>query len=294
MRAEEIGFLDLLNGKVQYCVPKWQRRYCWDKADVTRLIDDLVSISHATNQDRAHYGGALITFSPPGQPAGGFGTERVVDGQQRLTTVSLLLRCIADLMSDGDQIGEWTQQDILDLLTNRGEESSGKHRKLRLQDGDEEEYAGILNGKPTGDGAITSAWRVVRQLVDCYGSDRLMAGLERFRVVSLGVVHEDPQQIFESLNATGRPLEVSEKVKNWLLMGYPDCVQQELYERYWLNIENALAAKQSTYPIDVFLRDFMRWHTGKVFAIQKTYEEFRRWVTREGWDAPERPKATIR
>ncbi len=286
MRAEEIGFLDLFNGKVQYCVPKWQRRYRWEEADVTRLIDDLVSISHAANRDQAHYGGSLITFSPPGQPAGVVGTERVVDGQQRLTTVSLLLSCIASSMSDGDQCGEWTRQDILDLLRNRGEESSGKQRKLRLQDGDEEEYIGILNGKPTGDGAVTDAWQVVRQLVDRYGSERLMAGLERFRVVSLGVErNDDPQQIFESLNATGRPLEVSEKVKNWLLMGHPDHVQQELYERYWLKIENALAAKQSTRPIDLFLRDFMRWRTGKVCAIQQTYEEFRRWVTREGWDA---------
>ena len=67
-----------------------------------------------------------------------------------------------------------------------------------------------------------------------------------------------------------------------------DRVQQELYERYWLNIENTLAAKQSTRPIDLFLRDFMRWRTGKVCAIQQTYEEFRRWVTREGWETPER------
>ncbi|MCY4519148.1 MAG: DUF262 domain-containing HNH endonuclease family protein [Caldilineaceae bacterium] len=291
MQAEEIGFLDLFNGKVQYSIPKWQRRYSWDEADVTRLIEDLVSISHAANQDRVHYGGSLITFSPPGQPSGVVGTERVVDGQQRLTTVSLLLSCIAGSMSDGDQSGEWTRQDILDLLRNRGEESSGKQRKLRLQDGDEEEYVGILNGKPTGDGAVTDAWRVVRQLVDRYGSERLMAGLERFRVVSLGVEKlDDPQQIFESLNATGRPLEVSEKIKNWLLMGHPDHVQQELYERYWLNIENALAAKQSTLPIDLFLRDFMRWRTGKVCAIQQTYEEFRRWVTREGWEAPARRK----
>ena len=52
-------------------------------------------------------------------------------------------------------------------------------------------------------------------------------------------------------------------------MGHPD-LQQELYERYWLNIENALAAKQSTRPIDLFLRDFMRWRTGEVYAIQRT------------------------
>ena len=98
MHADELGFLDLLNGKVQYCVPKWQRRYRWEEADIRRLVEDLVSISHASNSERAHYGGSLITFRPPGQPPGVVTTERVVDGQQRLTTVSLLLARIADSM----------------------------------------------------------------------------------------------------------------------------------------------------------------------------------------------------
>ena len=96
--------------------------------------------------------------------------------------------------------------------------------------------------------------------------------------------NDDPQQIFESLNATGLPLTESEKVKNWLLMGLPDAVQQDLYERYWLDIERALGAHHSSTPIDLFLRDLMRWRTGKIRAIQQTYEVFRRWAIKEGWD----------
>ena len=180
MHADELGFLDLLNGKVQYCVPKWQRRYCWEEADIRRLLEDLVSISDASDPERAHYGGSLITFRPPGQPPGVVTTERVVDGQQRLTTVSLVLACIADSMGDGDQYGEWTRQDIRDLLMNPREKRLGKQRKLRLQDGDEEEFVRILRAKPDGDGAVSIAWRVVCDLVHRYGPDTLMAGLERF------------------------------------------------------------------------------------------------------------------
>ena len=295
MHADELGFLDLLNGKVQYCVPKWQRRYCWQEADIRRLLEDLVSISDASDLDRAHYGGSLITFRPPGQPPGVVTTERVVDGQQRLTTVSLLLACIADSMGDDDQYGEWTRQDIRDLLRNPRERQLGKRRKLRLQDGDEEEFVRILRAKPDGDGAVTNAWRVVGDLVRHHGPDTLMAGLERFRVVSLGVgENDDPQQIFESLNATGLPLTESEKVKNWLLMGLPDAVQQDLYERYWLDIERALGAHHSSTPIDLFLRDLMRWRTGKIRAIQQTYEVFRRWAIKEGWDEPIRRQQLCR
>ena len=284
MQAEEVGFLDLFHGKVQYVVPKWQRRYCWGEADVRRLVDDLISITEAPKPEMAHYGGSLITFSPPGQPPGVPGTERVVDGQQRLTTVSLLLKCIADSMDDADQYGEWTQEDIRDLLVNSGEAGLRK-RKLRLQAGDEDEYVRILQGKPEGDGAVANAWGVVRDLVGRHGPDKLMAGIERFRVVSLGVgANDDPQQIFESLNATGLPLTESEKVKNWLLMGLPDAEQQEMYEDYWLVIEKKLRADHSSRPVDIFLRDFMRWKTGRIRAIGQTYEVFRRWAIKEEWD----------
>ena len=295
MQADEVGFLQLLSPKVQYHVPKWQRRYCWDATDVTRLAEDLVSIAAAAKSGRAHYGGSLITFTPPGQPPGVLTTHRVVDGQQRLTTVSLMLACIADRMADDDQYGLWTREKIRDRLRNRKEKASEKRRKLRLQDGDEEEYVRILRGKPKGKGAVTKAWRVVRELVDHHGGATLMAGLERFRVVSLGVgENDDPQQIFESLNATGKALKESEKVKNWLLMGFPDARQQELYEEYWLKIEDALHAQHDSKPVDLFLRDVMRWRTGSITAIHQTYEVFRRWAREEDWEAQERRPVLFR
>ena len=89
MQAEQTDFLELLNGQYQYVVPRWQRRYRWGQADIGRLVDDLVTIS-AAGPEAAHYGGTLITFREPGA-AGVVSTIRVVDGQQRLTTVSILL-----------------------------------------------------------------------------------------------------------------------------------------------------------------------------------------------------------
>ena len=86
---------------------------------------------------RAHYGGTLLTFPEPG-PAGVVETIRVVDGQQRLTTVSILLACIANKLGPEGGCGGWTAKTIRDRLTNRDERPE-KHRKLRLQDGDEEE-----------------------------------------------------------------------------------------------------------------------------------------------------------
>ena len=288
MQPDEVCFLELLDGKVQYVVPKWQRRYRWGSAQITRLVDDLVLISRVADDDRAHYGGSLITFHPADQPPGPPPIHRVVDGQQRLTTVSLLLSCIADVMTEQSTFGEWDRDDIRELLANR-KRNGVRLRKLRLQDGDDDEYKGVLAGDPNGDGAVTNAWRLLRDLVEDRGAERIMRGLERFRIVSLSVGgDDDPQQIFESLNATGLELEESEKVKNWLLMGLADAQQQDVYDQHWRAIETALGAKGESRPIDVFLRDFMRWKTGEVRAIGQTYEALRRWAIETGWDAPAR------
>ena len=283
MQAQQTDFLALLNTQVQYIVPRWQRRYRWGQADIGRLVDDLVTIS-AAGPEAAHYGGTLITFREPGA-AGVVSTIRVVDGQQRLTTVSILLACIADQLGPDGRCGDWTAQIIRDhRLTNQGQPRE-KLRKLRLQDGDEEEYRRGLDGARAGPGAVSQAWSIARRLVAKHGAACLLKGLERLRVVSIGLEErEDPQQIFESLNATGRPLTESEKVKNWLLMKLGDEAQQRLHDDYWRAIERVLKAEHSTEPIDTFLRDLMRWRTRNLHGIDRVYDEFRRWAVRQGHD----------
>ena len=283
MYAHPLKFLELLNGQVQYVVPRWQRRYCWGQPDIERLVDDLVTIA-AAGSNATHYGGTLLTFPDPGA-AGVVTTIRVVDGQQRLTTVSILLGCIAaELGAEGECDG-WTRQIILDdRLTNPGKPPE-KRRKLRLQDGDEEEYRRGLEDDSGGAGAVSQAWRIARRLVARNDVALLLKGLDRLRVVSIGLDDkEDPQQIFESLNATGRPLTESEKVKNWLLMGLPDAEQQDLHDNHWLRIEQFLGARHTTEPTDTFLRDVLRWRTGRIHGMDRAYEGFRRWAVQTGQD----------
>ena len=280
MQAHHVEFLELLNGQVQYVVPRWQRRYRWGQGDIERLVEDLVTVASA-GPDAAHYGGTLLTFPEPGPP-GVVKTIRVVDGQQRLTTVSILLACIANRFGPEGRWGDWTAEIIRDdRLTNPGKRKE-RHRKLRLQDRDEEEYRRVLEGHPTGSGAVTQAWRILRRLVARHDLALLLTGLERLRVVSIGLGdREDPQQIFESLNATGRPLTESEKVKNWLLMGLPDEAQQDLYENHWVQIERTLGAEHTTEPTDTFLRDVLRWRTGELHGIERVYDGLRRWAVKQ-------------
>ncbi len=286
MQARSIEFLQLFNGQVQYVVPRWQRRYRWGQSDIERLVDDLLTVASQTSENM-HYGGTLLTFTEPG-PAGVVKCIRVVDGQQRLTTVSILLACIAKKLGPQGSSGGYTLENIFDDLLTNPKKTPEKRRKLKLQDGDEEEYRQGLEGEVKGSGAVAQAWRIAHNLVARHDTAKLLIGLSQFKVVSISVDNEDPQQIFESLNATGRPLTESEKVKNWLLMGLPDEDQQNLYENYWRKIEKNLEALYTTEPVDLFLRDFLRWRTGEIRGINQTYDNLRRWAVREG-KANDRP-----
>ncbi len=283
MDTRHIAFLELFNSQVQYVVPRWQRRYCWGEADIERLVEDLLAVVQSqSGAEPVHYGGTLLTF-PESRAVQPVTVHRVVDGQQRLTTVSILLACIARELGPDGRCGVWTGRTIEDhRLTNTGQ-NADRFRKLRLQDDDEDEYRSGLEGSPRGPGAVAQAWRIAGRLVRRHDIELLLKGLERLRVVSIGLgANDDPQQIFESLNATGRPLTESEKLKNWLLMGLEDAEQQDLYDRYWKQIEVLLEAEHSSDPIDIFLRDFLRWQTGELRTVKRAYEDLRRWALRTG------------
>lgn len=284
MDAQTIGFLELLDGKRQYVVPLWQRRYCWGKDEIEELIKDLLAVAQNDGVKRRHYGGTMLTFSKQDdEPAGVVNTKRVVDGQQRLTTVSILLACIAEKLGPDGNCGSWTANEIrtgrlFNLVNDQ------PHPKLLLQGDDAIEYRNILNQAPKGPGAVTQAWRIISNSVAKHDECSLIEGLRKLRVVSIGLGHhDDPQQIFESLNATGRPLTESEKVKNWLLIGLEDSKQRELHNNYWVPIERALNAQYgNTKPVDEFLRDLLRWWTGELVGEKKSFSLLRRWAGSNG------------
>ncbi len=289
MKAKELPFFELFNQKVQYLVPRWQRRYVWGETEIDRLIKDMRAIADAENQARPHYGGTMITVQESSSSV--MKVYRVVDGQQRLTTVSILLACIAETLGANGMGGELTPEEIRDDLLTNPKKQEDRRRKLRLQDGDEEEYRRIIEGDSpgSGDGHVADAWGIVRKRVSSENVQSLIEGLHRLRVITIVLEdRDDAQQIFESLNATGKPLTEGEKVKNWLLMGLSEEVQNELHDEHWVAIEDVLDARHDAERIDVFLRDVMRWWTGRSVAGNRTYDEFRRWAIRKGRDNPER------
>ena len=308
MDAEITPILNILREKnCEFVIPVWQRRYCWGQNDIERLVNDLETIAQADSDVAKHYGGTLILLTELRNPGWNSpNTSRVVDGQQRLTTVSILLACIANkLGSEGEFRGldsqKWNAKNIYGefLLSSNGNGTS--ERKIRLQEGDDKEYELGLNDRSpfnmttnevrSGSGAVAQAWLHAERLLHHDNIDTVFKGLERLNIIntSLDKEKDDPQQVFESLNATGRPLTESEKVKNWLLIGLSEEEQLSLFKNYWQEIENNLNAKFNSVLIDTFLRDYLRWKIGEVKGVSSVYEEFRRWAMKSQLDI-DRPK----
>ena len=284
MTTQPVLVLELFNAQVQYTVPRWQRRYRWGKPDIQRLVEDLKTVA-VKPIDNRHYTGTILTFPEPDQTPI-VKRLRLVDGQQRLTTISILLATIAEALGSEGEIGPWTAETIRnDRLLNAGKPAKLR-RKLRLQNRDEEEYRNELDHQQHGPGAVSAAFKICRDITAREDLKVLMDGIERMQVVQINLQeHDDPQQIYESLNGTGQPLSEGEKVKNWLLMGLAEDEQQELHDDVWKRTEKVLDAHDEPGRMDVFLRDLLRAQTGATFSKDRAYEELRRWAARTDRDA---------
>lgn len=278
MIAADIVFLKLFDGATQFTVPRWQRKYQWRGDQIGRLVDDLVAIG-SLPEGANHYAGNILTFPDP-EPAGQHPVSRVrvVDGQQRLVTVSIILAAAAEAMGDDGAWGAWNRETILDSYI-RNKAAGDRSLKLRLQDTDADAYAQALDGG-TGAGCVGDAWRLVRKLMRVVGYEAVLKGLFRLKVLSV-TLHEseDPQQVFESLNGTGRILTEGEKVKNWVFMGLPETRQEELHAGPWTNMLKRVGAPdEDKVPLDRFLRAYLQRQTGSPAGVDSIYQRMRRYA----------------
>lgn len=234
-------------------VPVYQRQYRWEIDGCERLLRDLRAVARADAGQTHFLGSILYTATSSGE-----GTERMlVDGQQRVTTLMLLLAAIRDTLAGIDEAISGVLQRMLRHPTRAGQ------TRLRLRREGERELAGIVFGRPLPEVGVA-----VSHLQDNYDfflqeirDDALevWSGLQRLVHVAITLQeHANPQQVFESLNSTGTPLRNHELIHNYVLMGLTERQQSEIEDSYWIPIE-----ENTGDAIDSFLRDYLILKTGR-------------------------------
>lgn len=251
-------------------VPVYQRNYDWQEAQCSQLVDDLVELANSNRSK--HFFGAIV-----GDPEDSW-TWTVIDGQQRLTTVSLLMLALSRLVEDGTL--ESSEPDLAQKI-RRGylldrESDHDPRFKLKPVKDDAEAYRSLfLGNSQVDDSNITVNYRYFLDNLPRTGltGDQLWKAICGLEVMQLDLESDDsPQRIFESLNSTGLALSEADKVRNLLLMGVPHQQQAFLYEEYWNRAE-----KNVDFDTSTFLRWYLVTKTGQTPRKDLIYEAFKKY-----------------
>lgn len=297
-----MGLISEMN--VRFVVPVYQRPYSWGEAQCVQLWDDILSVGR--KRGVPHFTGSIVTIQDGSMSAQGVTPLLLIDGQQRITTIMLLLIALARHLERHPSARlPFTRGEIVEggYLTNRFR-TGDDHYKLTLSKNDKALYQALVDSvEGTGDQpAYDATSRLHRNLalfeqrieaLDDVGS--VWAGLQRLEVVSISLAQgaDDPQVIFESMNSTGKDLSTADLVRNFVLMGYPVTEQRDLYRTYWLPIERILGVVGSSYDdaFDDFIRCFLTVaNAPEPFVDRDAYPAFKRHVLSRGYATGDRMK----
>ena len=276
MNAGTISVLGFLGEtKRIFNIPVYQRKYSWKEEQCKKLFDDLLNIKYQNKS--LHFIGTIVYVDINTSPS--FKEFIIIDGQQRITTILLLLKAIYDEAKDED-----FKEDLYnDYLINNGKKIEEKHKvKLKTVADDTKIFDKLILGENIENieeiakgNNILENYKYFRQRIveSKLTEDELNSLIEKLTMVyiTLDKDKEDPQLIFESLNSTGLDLTHADLIRNYLLMGHPREIQEELYEKYWKKIERKISFSEITD----FIRDYLTMKNNIIPNKNKIYETFK-------------------
>ncbi|MGV3154259.1 DUF262 domain-containing protein [Corynebacterium sp. 32222D000AT] len=282
MRGDVNDIVRIFDGNdTELVIPVYQRNYDWSEEQCSRLFDDLVEV---IKQGRLkHFFGAVV-----GNPETKFRWV-IIDGQQRITTVSLLILALVDSL-DAEEI-ESEDPELADRLRRNYLENSGStvaEPKLKLKPvkDDMDSYRRLLTGQEFNERSnATANYRYFRERIVAgeLNGDELWEAIGRLQAMILDLEpHDEPQRIFESLNSTGKSLTEADKIRNLVLMGQPVDVQNRLYEDFWNRIEHNVSFETNT-----FIRLYLVSRTRRMPRFDALYDAFKKFLVNEGREVEE-------
>lgn len=277
MTATEGNLLQFLGPMAHFSIPVYQRTYTWSRAQCDQLWRDVVAAAERGPQYQ-HFIGAVVYIEQRETVWASAPSFLVIDGQQRLTTVSLLLAALCERLPENLSL-ETRSQYLINGLTQDPE----RRRKLILTQRDRDTLFRAAAGEPLPDDAspvIANNLEYFRNKLAESGvnPEAVLLGLQRMQFVNVKLRQDvdDPQLIFESLNATGIKLSQSDLVRNTLLMSLPAYEQQSVYEQAWHPLEKLMISEADPDRFDNMLRDYLGSEQGNLVNQRDLHAEVRR------------------
>jgi uncharacterized protein with ParB-like and HNH nuclease domain/predicted transport protein len=282
MKATEAKLLEFLKKSPQFVIPIYQRSYSWGERECRQLWDDILRTGR-NDKVSAHFVGSIVYVEKGLYSVSSQSPLLVIDGQQRLTTVSLLMEALARSLGEAEPLEGFSTRKLRNYYLLNPEEVGEKHYKLILSQTDKASLIALLDGQPKPKEhsiRLEANFEFFKErVVDV--KDELPAlckGLAKLVIVdiSLSRDQDNPQLIFESLNSTGLELSQADLIRNFILMGLEPQLQTKLYEQYWRPMEVDFGQEGYATHFDGFMRHYLTVKTGDIPNVREVYEAFKR------------------
>ncbi|MGL2577778.1 GmrSD restriction endonuclease domain-containing protein [Helicobacter pylori] len=278
------------NQNNQFVIPIYQRLYSWKKEQCEQLWDDIIKTG-GNDQIKGHFIGSILyvrdddTHSSP---------LLIIDGQQRLTTITLLFIALRDHLNDEDEFLEkFSREKIESYLINSDKDGDKKFR-LILSESDKDTLLSLIDENKRKPSELSLKIMENFKLFEEWirkNTDKLetiFKGLEKLMIVWIALKKEkdDPQLIFESMNSKGIELTQTDLIRNYIVMETEVEKQESFYNQYWRAMEEEFkqSKKQSKRedPFNKFVRHYLTIKIGKIPNEKRVYEAFKDYRQKEG------------
>jgi uncharacterized protein with ParB-like and HNH nuclease domain len=288
MKAEALPLLKFLRSSPQLTIPIYQRTYSWSLDNCEQLWNDIQRVG-ALRQVNAHFIGSIVYVEADLQTVGNPSALLIIDGQQRVTTATILLEALARAIGDEEPEDGFTARKLRNYYLLDPEETGERRHKLILTQTDKTTLLALTAQQPVPDARsirVMENFEFFASRIASLDGDRLRnlcRGLAKLMIVEVALQRgqDNPQLIFESMNSTGLALSQADLIRNFVLMGQKPDEQARLYQNYWRPMEERFGQDAYRWAFDGFMRHYLTFKTRRIPNIDAVYREFKAYLAEQ-------------
>ncbi|GAA9355920.1 DUF262 and DUF1524 domain-containing protein [Helicobacter pylori] len=281
MKADATPLLKFIgdNQNNQLVIPIYQRLYSWEKEQCKQLWDDIVKTG-GSDQIEGHFIGSILYVLDGITHSNNI--LLIIDGQQRLTTITLLLTALRDHWSD-------KRKEIEDHYLINSDKDGDKKFRLILSESDKDTLLSLIDKdrrKPSEPSSkIMENFKLFEEWIrkNTNQLETIFKGLEKLMIVEIALEKgkDDPQLIFESMNSKGMELTQTDLIRNYIVMETEIEKQEGFYNKYWRSMEDELKQSKREDLFNKFVRHYLTIKTREIPNINKVYVAFKDYRQKE-------------
>lgn len=281
MKATEAKLLSFLQKSPQFIIPIYQRTYSWTDKQCRQLWDDILRAG-SSDAVLVHFIGSIVYVEQGLSQVTHQAPLLVIDGQQRLTTLALLIEALARALGTGEPVDGFSAAKLRHYYLSNPLESGDRFYKLLLSQTDNASLKAIVKGTEVPKDNSLRVTQNFEQFTGLLAEKKddlsvVCRGLAKLVVVDIALSRDqdNPQLIFESMNSTGKELSQADLIRNFILMGLEPVPQTQLYEQYWRPMEQDFGQEAYGTQFDSFMRHYLTVRTGDIPREREVYEAFK-------------------